>query len=329
MEARLFGRCPLALLLLLASQRVDSCSYVRVSTNLSGDVIGRTMELSGEGSADRALNWTVSVHPSGELFHPNSLCTGTNGWRSVYSFVSVDLWGFYAAPIPSEGMNEHGLTVSQHTLYQSQYQSLAASKTPLCFNDLTSWVLGSFTTVAQVLLALQDNITLVQTGVQRSGSPIDSAYFLHWAVDDASGGHVVIEYVNGKLLVHDNAVGVLTNDPDFTYHLRHLNSFASLSQRWPDPAFATSTEIGAVPQPIGHGFDLMGLPGDSSPPSRFVRLFYLKQFATRIAPKSLAEGVSLAAALLSTIWIPKHTVAGKPKAGAASAPYWSSHSMLC
>ena len=104
----------------------------------------------------------------------------------------------------------------------------------------------------------------------------------HWAARDAAGNSAVLEYLDGELRVHDNgAVGVLTNDPDWNWQVTHLNQFASLSPDWPgaNAAIEVGTEVGTVPAPVGHGLNLGGLPGDFSPPSRFVRMFFLRSYA--------------------------------------------------
>ena len=67
----------------------------------------------------------------------------------------------------------------------------------------------------------------------------------------------MVEYLDGVLHVHNNTVGVMTNDPDFSWHLRNLNNFVSLSGSWPQQAFSAQTEVGAVPRSVGHGFNLV------------------------------------------------------------------------
>ena len=72
-----------------------------------------------------------------------------------------------------------------------------------------------------------------------------------------AGAHAVVEYLDGVLHVHNNTVGVMTNDPDFSWHLRNLNNFVSLSGSWPQQSFSAQTEVGAVPRSVGHGFNLV------------------------------------------------------------------------
>jgi choloylglycine hydrolase len=93
-----------------------------------------------------------------------------------------------------------------------------------------------------------------------------------------TAGHVVVESIGGALRVHVNSVGVATNDPPYDWHETNLNNYANLSPRWPTATdIEVETEVGTVPQAGGHGYNLLGIPGDYSPSARFVRLFFLKQ----------------------------------------------------
>merc|ERR1712050_150333 len=78
-----------------------------------------------------------------------------------------------------------------------------------------------------------------------------------------------------------------------------------------DVGFETETGVGTVPSAIGHGFNLFGLPGDLSPASRFVKLFYTKALAmkNRGAPTTLSEGFKMVVGLLNEVWITKGAVA--------------------
>eukprot|EP00994_Dinema_validum_P009216 NODE_895_length_1249_cov_112.442500_g664_i0.p1 GENE.NODE_895_length_1249_cov_112.442500_g664_i0~~NODE_895_length_1249_cov_112.442500_g664_i0.p1 ORF type:complete len:361 (+),score=50.44 NODE_895_length_1249_cov_112.442500_g664_i0:74-1156(+) len=279
------------------------CSSIRIKAPTT-DVIARTMELAAGGKA--GVTWSVSLYPRGGS-HRQSLCgEGMMAWQSVYGYVGID------SPPPhltTDGINERGLTVSEHTLRGAGYQPVHAGGLNLCWLDLTPWALANFETVAGVVAALQ-NVSVVKT--------VPGGRF-HWAVDDAVGGHAVIEYVAGTLRVHNNSVGVLTNDPPYAWHLENLNTYVGLSSAWPtgDEGIQVETEIGATPSVIGHGFNLMGIPGDYSPRSRFVRLFYLRQYAELNdgPPRTLDSALRLGAGLLNNVFMMPGTVADDPKHG--------------
>jgi len=278
---------------------------------------GSNGELLGVGSAgapDETPPYQITVHARGERYS-RSMCKHSESFVVQRGFVSVDL---QAVPqednVTVDGMNEDGLTISGHTLRQSVYQdevhtgAASHSGFKLCFSSLVPWALGSFRLVKDLTEALQNVSVVADTFL-----PLPSGDRLHWAVEDATGDRAVLEYLEGKLQVHQNKVGVMTNDPDYTWHLRNLNNWASIHATDPkarDIAVETA-EVGSVPSVVGHGFNLWGLPGDISPPSRFVRLFYLRALTVknRGLPSTLREGVKIIMGLLNNVWITKGTVA--------------------
>merc|ERR1712151_905955 len=107
---------------------------------------------------------------------------------------------------------------------------------------------------------------------------------IHWAVTDALGDSRVIECTNGtgKCQVYsNNEVGVLTNDPEYPWMVTNLNNYAFLSPNWvlENNNIQKETQFGKVPYDKGAGFNLRGLPGDSTPPSRFVKTFFEREYA--------------------------------------------------
>ena len=216
--------------------------------------------------------------------------------------------------VSTDGMNEAGLTVSMQVFMQSVYMqpSPEASDTKnVCFAAITDWILGTFDSVKSLRKALKH--TKIVGPKQGLVENPDLAVYagLHWSIDDASE-HIVLEVLDGVIKMHNNTVGVMTNQPDFTWHLRNLNNFVNLRSDWPpsNPDIQVQTdEVGLVPDTkVGHGFNLLGIPGDYSPPSRFVRLFYLRQYAMlRFPPKKRKDSIALATGLLNNVFINKGT----------------------
>ena len=133
-----------------------------------------------------------------------------------------------------------------------------------------SWLLGNFSNVAEVKRALK-NVRL-ENSVKGAGT-------VHFRVLDATGAQIVIEAIDGQLNVVDNPIGVLTNSPDFQWQITNLNNFVNLKTGSTVPAQwgpMTLKEFGA-------GAGLIGLPGDITPPSRFVRATLMQNSM----PKSL------------------------------------------
>lgn len=95
---------------------------------------------------------------------------------------------------------------------------------------------------------------------------------LHWMVTDKEGNSIVIEKTSEKLSLYDNKVGVLTNSPDFEWHLTNLNQYIRLSEKQPKNTKWSDLEL----IPLSGGIGTIGIPGDFSSISRFVRIAFLR-----------------------------------------------------
>jgi choloylglycine hydrolase len=114
-------------------------------------------------------------------------------------------------------------------------------------------------------------------------------------VTDLSGRSIVLEPENGKLNVYDNHVGVFTNSPSFPEHLEEAEKELKKVSQYSDPSS------------ISQGTGAMGLPGDFSSVSRFVRLTFFAD--TMVRPKDAVEGINTMVHILNNFDIPKGSVA--------------------
>merc|ERR1711862_308062 len=146
------------------------------------------------------------------------------------------------------------------------------------------------------------------------------------------GRSVVVEYLEGVRQVHENSPRVMTNDPDLKWHWRNLNTYVNLSPNFPkdNNIFQVEAEgVGPVPRTVGHGWNLFGMPGDFSPPSRFARLFYLREYAMH--RKSLAtedDALELGTALLNNVFIPYGSVAPDESVAGIDRPEYTPYGIL-
>ena len=131
-----------------------------------------------------------------------------------------------------DGMNEKGLVVSglwyeNDTKWPDPFQ--AGDKPILSHALLVSWALGNFETTAELTQALT-SIAIYGQPLQQMNGLIPP---LHFAVQDASGGSIVIECENGVMSVYQNPLGIMTNAPNFPYMLANLRNYAGLnSEQW-------------------------------------------------------------------------------------------------
>jgi choloylglycine hydrolase len=188
-------------------------------------------------------------------------------------------------------MNEKGLTISPLALHLSQYQQPVNGTPSVSKNDIQLYILGNYATVEEVSDALEHRVKVVD----------DDGGKHHYGLHDKFES-VVLEYLGGALQVHNNSnVGVITNDPSWDWQVQNLNNYVGLSPEWPraNQKIEAGVEDGSyypwrsnayqpgppvVPVATGHGFNLLGLPGDTSPSSRFVRSFFLRQYALLHTP---------------------------------------------
>ena len=124
--------------------------------------------------------------------------------------------------------------------------------------------------------------------------PFPSTPGMHWMVTDMSGKSLVLEPENGKLNVYDNHVGVFTNSPTFPEHLEEAEkALAKVSQY-------------SNPNALSQGTGAVGLPGDFSSVSRFVRLAFFAD--TMVRPTDAVEGVNTMVHVLNNFDIPEGAV---------------------
>ena len=164
-----------------------------------------------------------------------------------------------------DGMNEKGLVVG--SFYFPGYAQYA-SVTPdnknkaLSPTEFPNWILTQFASINEVKDGIKSVVIAPTTPKGWPGLPP-----FHYVVYDKTGKSIVIEPINGQLKVYDNPIGILTNSPTFDWHLTNLSNYINLS-----PINAAPVTIdGFKLKQFGEGSGLHGLPGDFTPPSRFVR----------------------------------------------------------
>ncbi len=169
-------------------------------------------------------------------------------------------------PLFGEAVNEHGLCMAglnfpDNACYCDNSVPGKYSISPF---ELIPWVLGRCrnTMEAERLLA-ETSLSAIPFGRDIPLSP------LHWMISDKYGS-LAAEPMKEGLRVHRNPVNVLTNNPPFEFHLQNLSQYLNLHTNIPENCFS---EKGIVP--FGKGTGSIGLPGDWSSASRFIRAAYL------------------------------------------------------
>jgi choloylglycine hydrolase len=280
-----------------------ACTTFRIHSKDGAILIGRSMELG------MPLQSAVMLVPRGyrlSATRPDQK-PGTT-WVAKYGFAGMNTLG---VDISTDGLNEAGLSVG--TLYIPgfvQYQPFpaAAGAAAVSNLELSNWLLSNFATVGEVRAALP-KITVYDVTIAPAGPQP-----LHWAIFDAQGGAIVVEYVGGKLQVHDNPIGTLTNSPNFEWHQTNLRNFVNLTNQNVDPLQLGNVKI----QPLSQGSGMLGIPGDYTGPSRFVRATGLAW--STVPPATAAEGANAAFHVLNAVDIPIGAVAQRVPGKDGAAP---------
>ena len=241
-----------------------ACTGIGLMAKDSGYVMARTMEWAGP-----YVPYGYVVVPRGEKivsFTP----TGKNGMAFTANYGVVGI-----APEQKEfiieGINEKGLSAGLFYFPKfgkyAPYDSRQNGRT-LADMQFVTWVLSSFSSIDAVKAALE-GVTVVSIAVGGDSSTV------HWRIGEPCGRQVVLEFIDGVATFYENPVGVFTNGPEFSWHLVNLSNYMNLY-----PGAAKDVEWGNFKlTPISGGSGALGLPGDFTSPSRFVRIAYFKETA--------------------------------------------------
>ena len=262
-------KCILLVILMtgaLGLPQAQACTGITLQTTDSQIVTARTIEWAAE-----PLNAMYVVVPRGQKqrsWLPDGTLHGKN-FTADYGYVGIAVEN---DEFIMEGINEAGLGAGlfyfpqygQYPPYDPQLKQQSISDM-----QLVAWALSSFATIDELQSAIS-SIRVITTDSRAST--------VHWRFTEPSGRQVVLEIVNQQFHFHENPLGVLTNAPDFSWHLTNLNNYVNLSS-----GSVNHRQIGSLSlNAFGGGSGLHGLPGDMTPPSRFVRAAFFQSTAPRL-----------------------------------------------
>jgi choloylglycine hydrolase len=175
------------------------------------------------------------------------------------------------------------------------------AKQAIAPHEFGMWVLANFASVDEVKEGVKA-IVVVPTPAPGLGSPQGFVAGAHFFIQDKTGKSIAVEPVDGTLKVHDAPLGIMTNAPTYDWHMTNLQNYINLSVK-----DVESAKLGPLTLPaFGSGSGLHGMPGDFTPPSRFVRAAIYGQSA---APNDTAQDAVLSAFhILNQFDIPKGSV---------------------
>ena len=146
--------------------------------------------------------------------------------------------------------------------------------------ELIPWILGNFKSIVELKEVIY-NINLINISFSESMQLTP----LHWMISDKKDC-IVLEQTKEGLNIYDNAIGVLTNNPPFWYHCANINNYLNLTPKNAQNRFSDKIRLSEY----GSGMGAIGLPGDNSPSSRFIRAAFNK--LNSVSETSEEESVS-------------------------------------
>jgi len=291
----------------LINNTANACTDVRVIAKDGSVLVSRSMEFGA------AMDSRLVMRPRGSAFQ-SPAPDGSSGksWTGKYGFVYLDGLGIDCVV---DGMNEAGLGFG--ALYLpgfAKYETVGQGMNEKALSNLQlgAWVLSQYSTVDEVRASLTE-ITVWGELLSVFGNDFVP---LHYVIHDSFGSSIVLEWIEGKLTVYENTVGVMTNSPSYEWHMINLRNYISLS-----PDNSNPVTVGGVTYPAnGQGSGLFGMPGDPTPPSRFVQTVFA--LTASVTPKDATEALVLGQKLMNRVDLP-NGLARDPKTGDSDITQWA------
>lgn len=267
--SRLICSLVIACALTINSSPARACTGITIKAQDGAVVFARTLEFASD------LKSNIIVIPRGMDFVGTAPGDKSGlKWKSKYGVVGANAFGL---PVTIDGLNEKGLHVGLFYFpgipkyQQVKPADLGRAVAPW---ELGSYLLGTCADLKEAASAAGS--VLVGDSVQKDMGFVPP---VHYILTDASGKSIVLEYIDAQLKVYDNPLGVLTNSPGFEWHMTNLSNYVTLSSQNAEPVDLAGKKIAS----LGQGSGMLGLPGDFTPPSRFVRAVAFSKSAVPVA----------------------------------------------
>jgi choloylglycine hydrolase len=271
-----------------------ACTGITIKPKDGSIIFARTLEFGMD------LKSNILIVPRGKEFVGTA--PGDKAglrWKTKYGIVGTNAFDL---PVIVDGLNEKGLQVGLFYFPGfAKYQEVTAEDfaKALAPWELGSFLLGTCSDVKEAVAAAKS--VRVGAVVQKDMGFVPPVHFI---VTDATGNSVVLEYIGGELKVHANSLGVMSNSPSFDWHMTNLSNYVTMTSKNIEKIDLAGKEI----KGLGQGSGMLGLPGDFTPPSRFVRAVAFSKSALPV--EKAKDGVLQAFHILNQFDIPKGAARG-------------------
>ncbi len=219
---------------------------------------------------------TITITPRNFPFHFRKTKSIENHYAMIGMAYVSDNYPLYYDAINEKGLGMAGLNFPGNAFYFEEKEN----KDNIAPFEFIPWILSQCATIEEAKQLLSRmNITNLNFSEQLVASP------LHWIIADKESS-IVVESVKDGLKIYENPVGVLTNNPTFDMQLFNLNNYRHLSVEQPENHFSKDLDL----EIYSRGMGALGLPGDLSSASRFVKATFTKM--NSLSGESESESIS-------------------------------------
>lgn len=277
----------------------ESCKLTSLDSSMLDTCIREIDNDPNKTESVKGYNWPVKYGYVG--FTPMRLVKKPRSGGETFEYTLTEI---------NDGINEQGLYCGG--LYHMGFETYSNAPSNLLGQknisnmDFVGWVLGQFSTVDEVQQALND-VVVRMFDVSLFKKPFkdpDSMPHLHYHVVDKNGKAIVIEFVDGKAKVFPS-VGVITNNPTYDWQVTNLRNYLGLQTK----NYMSTMFMGQPYKMLSNGTGGIGLPGDFTSTSRFIRaMYFLNATVTNNKIGSADEAIARSFRILNQFDIPEGSV---------------------
>lgn len=283
-----------------------ACTGITLHARNGGVVSARTIDWA-EGDTNNIYTIIPRGHVSRSLL-PDGSQNGME-FTAKYGFVGL---GPERPEFVVDGTNEAGLNAGLFYFPDyGEYPKYDEAMRDISVADLqvVSWILSNFSTIDEVKSNI-NNIRVIN--IYPNSSTV------HWRITEPSGRVVVMEFINGTPTFHEDEIGAIANSPSFDWQHTNLNNYVNLSSGTVGP-----TKLGPdTLKSFSGGTGLLGLPGDFSSPSRFVRAAFFGNMVNQ--QQNTESTVPIAFHILNNLDVPFGTTyTGRAPTNMPSGTQWT------
>ncbi len=268
---------------------LQACADFMLVAEDGARINGRTLEFA------LPLETKIEVYPKKFAFTSRPAAGKPFSWQGAYGALSLSLFN---PSVSMGGFNEKGLVMHMLWFPDTEYPTTSPTKEHVIdFVDMGTYILTMCANVKEVQEKLEGMDFYIHPVKELNMVPP-----LHVIVHDTEDNSLVLEFIKGKLQFTPTPLPLLTNAPSIQWHLTNLRNYIRLQAQ--NSSSVTWKELKL--KPTGQGTGLLGLPGDFTPPSRFVKLAFL--LANVESAKESKQAVLQASQLINSMEIPRGVV---------------------